>query len=178
MSVAGGADEHWAGLDCDLGQVIRESVQDHLPLAEAGGVALALRGATGACRVSIDRTSLLRVLANLLTNAIRFTPSERLVSVAVVCRDGVATVSVHDQGPGMVPETLRHVFDRSTLQHSQRRGGGGFGLSIVKRIVDAHGGRVAAQSEAGAGTCLTITLPLVAGQQPAGRGCQPRMVGL
>jgi two-component system OmpR family sensor kinase len=117
--------------------------------------------------VNGDAQRLHQVVSNLLSNAGRHTPPGTTVSVGAARRpDGGVDITVHDDGPGM-PESLRgHEFDRFSRGDSSRTrssGGAGLGLSIVKAIVDAHGGRVWVDSSPG-DTLFTITLPRFSGR--------------
>lgn len=110
-------------------------------------------------------------LANLVENAIRFSPANESVSVEV--RDGgesLVCIAVRDRGPGVAKANQAKVFDRFFTTDADRDGTG-LGLSIVKSVATAHGGEVALQSEPGEGATFTITLPLrqrVDGRSPAG----------
>jgi signal transduction histidine kinase len=147
---------------CVAWPVVAEGVEDHRALAEAKGIGLSVRLAHEHCVVGIDRASLLRVLANLLTNAIRFTPAGGHVDVRVERLDEEVVLQVRDSGCGIPVDRLPHVFERAPLDHRERRGGGGFGLSIVRGIAESCGGRVGAESAVGKGSSFTVLLPVVA----------------
>ncbi len=112
-----------------------------------------------------DRERLVQVLTNLLVNAAKFTPAEKRVSVTASAHDGRAVIEVRDEGEGIEPDLLPHVFDPFTQgrQSSDRSGGGlGLGLAIARSIVVAHAGAIAADSRGlGAGTTITVTLPIL-----------------
>jgi heavy metal sensor kinase len=104
-----------------------------------------------------------QLLRNLVENALEHTPLERRVEVAVTRRGREALVTVSDTGPGIAPEHLAHLFDRFyrvDKARSRARGGAGLGLSIAQWIAERHGGRITVDSEVGAGTTFTVTLPL------------------
>lgn len=104
----------------------------------------------------MDADLLGQAVANLVENAITHTPRSGSVTVSV--HDG--SVDVSDTGIGIAPEQLAHVFDRFYRANPARgRGGAGLGLEISRRIVEAHGGRLAAGSRPGAGSTFTISLP-------------------
>ena len=108
-----------------------------------------------------DRDRLRQVLGNLLDNAIRYSPAGGEIRLGVRRLADTAEVSVADQGPGMSREELERVFEpfvRGT--QAQAREGLGLGLYIAKAIVEAHGGRIWAESEVGKGSKFTFTLPL------------------
>ena len=111
-----------------------------------------------------------QVLDNLLTNAIKYSPDGGRIEVAACWRDDEVIVSVADQGIGLPPDKMGRLFEKfyrvdNTLAHRVR--GSGLGLSIVKHIVDAHGGRVWVESELGLGSTFTFTLPVSTVAQPA-----------
>jgi PAS domain S-box-containing protein len=148
----------------DLVESLRSAVAAQLPAAEAKGVALELEPAPiDVAIVNGDATRLGQVFANLLTNAIKFTPAGGAVSVALVARGGTFEVTVNDSGEGIAPEFLPRLFDRFRQADSgsaRRHGGLGLGLSIVKQLAEMHGGQVRAQSAGpGRGACFTVTLP-------------------
>ena len=115
-------------------------------------------------RLRADPQRLGQVLGNLLDNALRHTPEHGRVEVAAASGRDELTISVSDTGDGIAAEHLSHVFDRFYRVDSARdrdHGGAGVGLAIAKAIVDAHGGRITADSDGpGTGTTFTITLPL------------------
>jgi PAS domain S-box-containing protein len=118
-------------------------------------------------KARIDRDRIIQALANLLDNALRLTPEEGRVVLAVEERDGCVELSVSDDGPGIEPELLERLFDRFA-QSSSSGGGAGLGLAIVKGVAVAHGGEVTADSIRSEGATFTIRLPRVA-STPAGR---------
>ena len=122
--------------------------------------------------VMADRRRIVQVLANLLSNAARNSPQSSLVRVNAE-QDGVyVAVSVTDEGRGIPPESLPHLFRKFSRVESQEQGGDtGLGLAICKGIVEAHGGRIWAESEGpGLGARFTFTLPTVeeAGSRSSG----------
>lgn len=100
--------------------------------------------------------------ANLLTNAIKFSPSGGRITVSIVDEAGVLKLSVADSGEGISPEFLPHVFERfqqADPAANRRNAGLGLGLSLVRQLVELHGGRVAVTSTLGAGSTFTVLLP-------------------
>lgn len=118
-----------------------------------------------------DPVRLWQVLANLLSNALRHTPAGGSVVVtAARCHD-MAEITVRDDGAGVPPEDLPHVFERFyRVEKSRSRdtGGSGLGLAIARRLVEAHGGRIRLESRLGAGTVVTFSCPLYDGRTGAG----------
>ena len=105
-----------------------------------------------------------RVIDNLLENAHKYTPDRASPIKLGVMRAGNTIVfEIADRGVGLSPEELPHMFDpfwRSERSRSRATGGIGLGLTLVKRIVDAHGGGIRVTSEVGAGTTARITVPI------------------
>jgi signal transduction histidine kinase len=104
-----------------------------------------------------------QVLFNLLDNAVRFTPSGGRVRVTASRGNGSVDVAVADTGPGIAPEHLPRLFDRFyrvDTSRSREEGGTGIGLAIARSVVEAHGGRIWADSEPGRGSTFTFELPL------------------
>ncbi|MGH9187561.1 MAG: sensor histidine kinase [Acidimicrobiales bacterium] len=117
-----------------------------------------------------DESRLRQVVANLVGNAVVHTAPDTPVRVAVSWSDGRAVLEVADDGPGMEPGVATRAFERffrADPARARHAGGSGLGLSIVKAIVDAHGGQVSMQSDPGRGTAVRVELP--AGQLPAGQ---------
>jgi heavy metal sensor kinase len=110
-----------------------------------------------------DRARLKQVTVNLLDNAIKYTPRGGRINVRVVARDHMAVLEVADNGIGISPEAASHVFERffrADKARSRELGGAGLGLSIVKSICTAHGGRVDVETKEGEGSRFTVELPL------------------
>jgi signal transduction histidine kinase len=106
-----------------------------------------------------------RVLYNLITNALRHTPSDGSVAVVVQGDGDVVRVTVEDTGEGLSPEAMRSMFDRfwrGDRARSRERGGAGLGLAIARGLVEAHGGRIWAESNPEGGARVSFTLPRAA----------------
>jgi two-component system sensor histidine kinase VicK len=99
-------------------------------------------------------------LANLVANALRYTPRSGRVRLEARPEDGAIAVSVRDTGAGIPPESVGRIFDRFYKSAESR--GAGLGLAIAKQLVEAHGGRIAATSVVGSGTEILFTLPIEA----------------
>jgi chemotaxis family two-component system sensor kinase Cph1 len=109
--------------------------------------------------ITADHDRLLQVLANVCGNAVKFTPANGRVTLAVAESSGAIEVSVADSGPGISASDLPHVFDR--YWHSESAASGsGLGLSIAKWLVEAHGGRIEARSAEAGGLTVAFTIPL------------------
>ena len=157
-------------LKMEIGRVdicgVAASVVDTLrPSAEAKGVALEIKlTESAAAQVRGDAARLQQVVSNLLGNAIKFTPSGGVVTVSTdVLPDGSVTLSVKDTGMGIEPGFLNFLFDRFSQANgsaAREHGGLGLGLSIVRRLVELHGGTVTGYSEGtGCGALFVVTVP-------------------
>ena len=134
------------------------------PAAEAKGVRVQKIMDTGAVTVTGDPVRLQQVVWNLLSNAIKFTPRGGRVQVRLERVNSHVEISVSDTGPGISPEFLPHVFDRfrqADQRTTRQHGGMGLGLSIVRHLVELHGGTVRAESAGlGEGSTFTVLLPV------------------
>lgn len=107
-----------------------------------------------------DEDRLRQLLYNLLANAVAFSSPEKLVRLSCWLEDGDVVFTIEDQGVGIPKDQLERVFDRFESQsHGMRHRGAGLGLSIVKSLVELHGGTMSLDSEAGSGTTVTVRLP-------------------
>ncbi len=135
------------------------------PLARDKEIALEERLPEDLPQISADRNKLRRVLVNLVSNAIKFTPRGGRVEVRAEAQDGLVRVSVSDTGVGIPPEDLERLFDkyeqaRSRATRSEK--GTGLGLYITRQIVELHGGQINVQSEVGRGSTFSFTVPTAA----------------
>lgn len=135
--------------------------------AEAGErrLAVVLEGHPGLAVQGTPEALLRLVVANLLHNAVKFSPPGGRVTVTVAPEGAQGILAVSDTGPGIPPEDLPRVFDRfyrASASRSPDVPGVGLGLAIARAIVEAHGGRIAVQSTPGGGATFTVRLPLVA----------------
>jgi signal transduction histidine kinase len=156
----------------DLLAVVEAAVEAVRPAASARGTTIAVELDASAGPVVGDPARLQQVTWNLLSNAIKFTPHGGRVEVSLSRRGDHAALSVKDDGIGIDPAFLPHVFERFRQADSSRTrafGGLGLGLAIVRHLVEAHGGTVEAHSEGtGKGASFTVQLPIgTRSSQPA-----------
>jgi len=150
----------------ELRDLVRRTIEDHRSLFEGSGVRLCFEAAACPVRVHADENRIAQVVGNLLTNAAKFTSSSCQVTVSVDADAGAsqAVLRVADDGAGIPPEMLPWLFEPFTQADTtldRSRGGLGLGLSLVKGLVEQHGGTVEAASEGpGRGAVFTVRLPL------------------
>lgn len=135
------------------------------------GVVITTDISPGLPRVRGDRERLLEVFDNLVGNALKFTAAGGSISLGAAPRQGTVLFWVQDTGAGMLPEEVTRIFERYWRAKRGARKGSGLGLSICKGIVEAHGGRIWAESRPGQGTTMLFTLPMVEAQvvgEPSG----------
>ncbi len=141
----------------DVEGLIRDCLELMRPLAATRD----LTGMTSAVlHVHCDRERALQILSNLVGNAIKFTPERGSISIEAHGTGHEVRFLVRDTGQGIPEEELPHIFDRFWQGQKRHRVGIGLGLSIVKGLVEAHGGRLWVESKLGAGTTFFFTLPL------------------
>jgi signal transduction histidine kinase len=137
--------------------LVHEAVEAFQGPAAVASVALDARVAPELPRLDIDPVRIGEVLANLLSNALRHTPSGGRISVFAESAGGAVAFVVTDTGSGIAPDALPHVFDR--FVKAADSSGAGLGLAIAKSLLQAHGGTISAESSPGAGTTMRFVLP-------------------
>jgi PAS domain S-box-containing protein len=157
-----------------LHTVLEQALDVCRPVMEAQGHVLVWEGVDPGLQVVGDATRLVQVLGNLLNNAAKYTPAGGRVTLRAAAQGDMLRIEVEDTGIGIPAAMLERVFDRfaQVQQHLERAQGGlGIGLSVVKSLVEMHGGRVAAESAgAGAGSRFLVWLPRAQAQQAASVG--------
>lgn len=147
---------HVVGAD----EVIAEAITRKAQIADAAGITLATTGETG-LRLQGDRPLLVTALANLIDNAISYSPANSRVDISRRHGDGAVEIAVADAGLGIPPKHQSRVFERFyrvDKARSRQTGGTGLGLAIVKHVAANHGGEVTVDSESGAGSRFTLRL--------------------
>ena len=147
---------------CDVGEVLRSSIEVVTPLIDKKGLALELSVEDGLPQVWCDRTRIEQVVLNLLSNAARFT-ERGSIALRASHQGQHIVITVQDTGPGIPAEDLERLFEpfwQSSRRLWRDKGGSGLGLSISKRFVEAHGGRMWVESTLGQGTSFSFSLPI------------------
>ena len=143
--------------EVDLAEVASGVVDDHRAGARQRKVTIELE-VSDQPRVRGDASALRRAVGNLLSNALKASPPSSTITVVVRTERGRGVVAVVDQGPGLTDEEQELAFDRF-WKGATSNGGSGLGLSIVRHVVDRHGGEVSVASEPGLGSTFAIRLP-------------------
>lgn len=165
--------------ELDLVEVVRHAFDAQEPRARERGLAYELKAPSEVLGVHGDRQRLEQVLANLLTNAIKYTPDGGAVMVTVRAEDGWAVAEVADTGIGIPAEMLGRVFDafaQADRALDRSEGGIGLGLAVVRNLVQLHGGAVHASSEGpGRGSSFVVRLPEIQVRPGAENPSSPRL---
>lgn len=146
----------------DVGDLIGSIISTHEAFVSESGLKLVYEVERGV-RVRGDADMIRQATANLISNAVRYTPEGGTITVSVSRNEGMCAIAVRDTGIGLSPDEAKMVFSRfwrADAGRTRERGGLGIGLSVVKEIVDRHNGRVLVEGEKGKGACFTILLPL------------------
>lgn len=143
--------------------LLRQTAASFGHQAEQNGVTLELDTSAAVPAIPMDEARMSQVFANLLSNALRHTPPGGRIRLCASYSDGRVTFTVADTGEGISPEDLPYIFDRlyrADQSRTEMHGEGtGLGLTIVRAIVETHGGTIRADSQPGQGTTITITIP-------------------
>jgi signal transduction histidine kinase len=147
----------------NIADLIKQAVVPCQPQIAAKGIKLSLDLPEDLPLVNIDWQRVNEVLHNLLENAVVHTPERGTINVAASAKGRWVEVNVSDTGEGIPAEDLPHVFERFyRVDKSRARatGGSGLGLTIAKRLIEAHGGTITVQSKLGKGSCFSFTVPI------------------
>lgn len=147
-----------------LKDLLKKLVEFMQPVAEEAGISLEFSPVSDAYVVNGDEETLEQVFTNLISNAVKYNRPEGTVRVILEENDDFIITKVEDTGLGIAEEHLPYIFDqfyRVNRKEDQKTKGTGLGLSIAKKIVEAHGGTIHADSEPGDGSTFTVLLPKV-----------------
>jgi signal transduction histidine kinase/ActR/RegA family two-component response regulator len=146
-----------------LADVIESATEEAMPLIDTLGHKLAVTTPSQPVRIVADPHRLAQVISNLLNNAAKYTPRGGQIELSAISRDSELVLTVSDSGIGIPHDKLESIFEMfAQVESFQPEGGLGIGLTLVKSIVEMHGGRIDVQSEgAGRGATFTIQLPVV-----------------
>ena len=147
----------------DVGDLLRDARVNFTPQASDRGVTLALDLPAEPPQAVADRRRVGQVVGNLVTNALRHTPSGGCVTLSTAVSEGMLHVTVSDTGTGISPEDLPHIFERfwrGEKSRARATGGTGLGLAIARHLVHLNGGTISVESTPGQGSTFRFTLPL------------------
>lgn len=150
--------------DVSLAEFLRESHDANRVLAQVKNIQLRLDLADAPEEISLDPNRIHQVLNNLISNAIKFSFPETMITLRAGIRGDEAVISVIDQGQGIPDKDLPEIFaefGRASVRPTAGEKSTGLGLAIVKRIVEAHGGQIGVESQVGKGATFTFTLPRI-----------------
>ena len=154
----------------ELMTIIEQAVEDNAAYGDQHGVKFKIANDLSGARVYVDKDRLMQVMANLLSNAAKFSPENETVEISVARHHGdTLRISVTDHGSGIPEKFQPKLFERFTQSDSsdtRQKGGTGLGLSITKVIVEKHGGRIDFVSREGIGATFYIELPEIVGELP------------
>jgi PAS domain S-box-containing protein len=148
----------------EINSLARQAVEELRAFADGYGVALEFKSNFEAAEVRVDSNKFVQVVSNLVSNAVKYSPTGDTVDVRTELGDGDVVLHVEDRGPGIPEEFKSRIFDKFVQVDSpdtRKKGGSGLGLAIAKSLVDRFGGEISFVSERGAGTTFSVRLPLV-----------------
>ena len=146
----------------DVNEVIRDAINECGSIIKSGGFTVETDLRSDLPAVKADRSALSRAIQNLIANSAKYSNGSKWIRITSANGNGRVKISVEDKGLGIGAEDLGHVFEpfyRSKQVVDAQISGNGLGLNLVKKIVEAHGGKVSAESEFGSGSKFTIELP-------------------
>ncbi len=154
----------WAVASLDIGEVVSDAVNSTRQLINDKNITIDLDLAPDVPRVSGDRDRLIQVMVNIISNAVKFCDPDRgMIAVRLRAADNHLIVEVQDNGIGINPKDLNKIFlpfQQVKNPTQGRPGGTGIGLTITKRIIDFHHGRIWVESEPGRGSRFSFSLPI------------------
>ncbi len=147
----------------DVSAVLAECIENVRPLAESKQMKIITTLPENTPSAAGEHNRMVQIFGNLISNAVKYTPPEGIVSVSVESRDSMLRIAVQDNGVGISPQDQTRIFDRFYRVRSVENEsieGSGLGLAIVKRLVDMHKGQIGLESRVGYGTTFYVTLPV------------------
>ena len=151
-------------VEVDLAVLAAQSIESNAAYGKEHGVAFRLTAPSRPARARVDRARIDQVLANLLSNAAKFSPRDETVDITVDGGNGVVRIAVVDRGPGIDESFRDRIFERFTQADSsdtRQEGGTGLGLNISRAIIERHGGTINFESEPGQGATFFFELPAI-----------------
>lgn len=162
--------------DLELVGMLRQAAEDFQTGADLRGIHIQVLSTQGQVELVADSLQLTKAFYNLVENSVKYMGREGMITIRVWEENGTARIIFQDDGLGLDAEEARHIFEPG-YQGSNRSGGHGHGLYLVRRIIQAHGGEVSAESSPGLGMSILITLPIVPETDPFGPEPEPLDTG-
>src|SRR5581483_5555428 len=162
LSLAEAGQLHLDKRPIDLDPLVRQAVDRMRLRAEEKNIVLETHIAGELPQVQADPERLMQVITNLVDNALRYNPAGTHVTVSACAEESNVQISIRDNGTGISPDDVPHLFERFWRAEKSRNratGGSGLGLAIVKQLIEAHHGQVRVESQSGIGTRFTVQLP-------------------
>ena len=161
VEIARMGETEFAGEDVLLADLVREVADSLWPLANERDIKFAFGDASNSAFVIAEPDRLFRTFCNLIDNAIKFSPDDGTMTIALARQAPDIVITITDGGPGIAPDILPQLFSRFATggEHKGRVRGAGLGLTFVQAVVKRHGGTVEAHNNADAGATFTVTLP-------------------
>jgi signal transduction histidine kinase len=149
-------------VELDLGAVVRNTLEEFRPVLNQGGFVLALQIPESPPAVRGDGEAIATAVANLMSNAVKYSKDRKEIGVTVAAVAGAAQVEIADRGVGISSEEQTRIFEKFHRAPSagNTATGTGLGLALVKGIAEAHGGSIDCRSRKGGGTAFALRLPL------------------
>jgi signal transduction histidine kinase len=157
--------KHYSFMQCDAHAILRQALEIMKYPLSMRRFRLDVSLVDRECYIHADHAAVLEALINILSNAIKYSPKVKHITVSTTITDGRFAISVADRGAGISSEDQPHIFDsfyRANDVVIQRAGGTGLGLALVKHVMDAHGGSVEFSSVPGSGSTFTLFFPFTA----------------
>jgi signal transduction histidine kinase len=145
--------------ETDLGALVEDLVERFQDLCRERGIELSIQRPAESLLLEVDPDRIHQVLRNLLENALHNLASGDRLEVRLSAEPELAILEVKDEGPGIPPEDIPHLFERFRRGKGSRGAGTGLGLAIARGLVEQHGGRCSVTSELGSGSCFRVELP-------------------
>lgn len=146
----------------DLAEIVREALIEQLPAAKENGLEVEVRIPQDPCLIRADSFSLMRILGNIMKNAVQYGKEGGVLGVELAPKNTAYEVIIWDRGQGMTSEELEHIFERSwraDRARSLNSGGSGLGLAIAKALTEKNGGTISASSTPGGRTAFVVAFP-------------------
>jgi CHASE2 domain-containing sensor protein/signal transduction histidine kinase len=161
VEIARMGETEFEGEDVLLADLVREVADSLWPLANERGIKFAFGDSSNSAFVLAEPERLFRAFCNLIDNAIKFSPDNQIIAIAVARQASDVVVTVTDSGSGIAPDMMPRLFSRfaSGGEHKGRVSGAGLGLNFVQAVIGRHGGSVSAANNAGNGATFTVRLP-------------------